>query len=279
MDILKEIQGSNTLKPLDIEKFKDGEIISYCDNCGEPNGICKILMGRKYACKISCKCSFEKLLQQKAAEDLEERKFILNKYFGDISDNKTYKHCTFENWKFDKVSKEKYNIFHSYAKNFKENLKNNVGILAGGPAGNGKTYAAACVVNEIEKMGYIGLIVQLPKLIEKADTYKNEGLTSFRVYKKLRYADLIILDDFGIERNFDKEKIYGIVNELYTANKNVIITTNLTVEEINKYHSRIRSRLNSMVPIMATFEENNLRMVEGKAKRSLFNSLINKFKN
>jgi len=275
MDFNKVLEGV-TLSGVSLDGFKDGEIISRCKVCGEPNGICKEITGRKLACKVGCKCSRDRLQQQQFKEQLEERKFIINKYFGEISDNKSYIDCTFKNWDFGKVPKENHAIFYNYAKSFKNNLNHNIGMFVCGSAGNGKTFSSACVVNEIEEQNYIGLIIQLPKLIEKSEMFKSDGLTSSMIYKKLRYADLVVLDDFGIDKKFDKEKIYTIINEIYMSKKPLIITTNLTMEEMKEYHSRIRSRINTMCPIVVSFKDNNLRGEEGKKKKKLFNNLFGK---
>ena len=73
--------------------------------------------------------------------------------------------------------------------------------------------------------------------------------------KLCRYP-LLIIDDFGMERGTDYalEQIYNIVDSRYRSRKPLIVTTNLTLDEIrhpqDTPHTRIYDRLLEMcVPI------------------------------
>mgnify|MGYP002551723091 FL=1 len=75
------------------------------------------------------------------------------------------------------------------------------------------------------------------------------------VDKLCRYP-LLIIDDFGMERGteYALEQIYNIVDSRYRSRKPLIVTTNLTLDEIrypqNTAHARIYDRLLEMcVPI------------------------------
>lgn len=73
--------------------------------------------------------------------------------------------------------------------------------------------------------------------------------------KLCRYP-LLIIDDFGMERGteYALEQIYSIVDSRYRSQKPLIVTTNLTLDEIrhpqDTAHARIYDRLLEMcVPI------------------------------
>ena len=65
----------------------------------------------------------------------------------------------------------------------------------------------------------------------------------------LRGARLLIIDDFGMERGteYALEQIYNIVDSRYRSRKPLIVTTNLTLDEIrhpqDTPHARIYDRL------------------------------------
>ena len=67
---------------------------------------------------------------------------------------------------------------------------------------------------------------------------------------------LLILDDFGMERGteYGLEQVYNVIDSRYRSRKPLIVTTNLTLDEIrhpqNTAHARIYDRLLEMcVPI------------------------------
>ena len=75
---------------------------------------------------------------------------------------------------------------------------------------------------------------------------------------------LLVIDDFGMERNTEymNEIVYNVIDSRYRSGKPLIVTTNLTMQEINNPDNidkqRIYSRINEMcVPIR----------VEGKDRR------------
>ena len=63
-----------------------------------------------------------------------------------------------------------------------------------------------------------------------------------------RYS-LLIIDDLGIERNseFALEQVFNVIDSRYRSKKPLIVTTNLTLEELNNpadmAHSRIYDRI------------------------------------
>ncbi len=78
-------------------------------------------------------------------------------------------------------------------------------------------------------------------------TYKNEKLFFLKKFTSGNY-DLICLDDLGTERNSEaaQQNIYFILDERYRKCLNTIVTSNLTLKEIDKYDPRIASRLSEM---------------------------------
>jgi DNA replication protein DnaC len=123
--------------------------------------------------------------------------------------------------------------------------------------GAGKTYLAACIANKIIEDYQIRVkmrnIPQIINDIEKRgfDIDKND------YYRKLSSVSLLILDDFGIERNTEyvNEMVYQIINTRYESKKPTIISTNIPLglimegsNDIDK--ERIYSRLREMcIPV------------------------------
>ena len=104
-------------------------------------------------------------------------------------------------------------------------------------------------------------------------------------YVKQEYIDslndnsLLILDDLGIERGteYALEQVYNIIDTRYKSSKPLIITTNLTLDELKAPvdipHKRIYDRVLGMcVPIM--FNGVNFRKEEATAKMEVAKKLF-----
>ena len=119
-----------------------------------------------------------------------------------------------------------------YADRWEEMRSNNIGLLLWGVPGTGKTFAAACVANALcekwldVRMTTIGCM--LNKLPSMTPQEKLDYLDS------LIHCDLLILDDFGMERQTDyaQEQVFNLIDGRYLARKPLLVTTNLTLKEL-----------------------------------------------
>ena len=92
---------------------------------------------------------------------------------------------------------------------------------------------------------------------------------------------LLILDDFGMERGteYALEQIYSIVDSRYRSRKPLIVTTNLTLDEIrhpqDTAHARIYDRiLERCAPIL--FAGKNFREENAGATRQAAKDIVNR---
>ena len=101
-----------------------------------------------------------------------------------------------------------------------------------GTVGTGKTYYTACIANALIDGGYS---VKLTSLTALANQYA-ESKEKQAFLKSLNQFDLIVFDDLGIERatSYMHEFVYSILNDRYAANLPMLITTNLTWEQLTK---------------------------------------------
>ena len=194
-----------------------------------------------------CNCSnsaFKKSLEEEAKKnDMMNLKAYSNKFKNvSIVDEK------FRNSLFEKAQmNDKHMII---AKNYCDNfLKNKVkkGLLFSGTVGVGKTYAASCIANFLmqknKKVLVMNLALYLMTIKKDWGKFENDYL------KYVEDAELVIIDDFGIENitSFVNEKLFLIIDTRYRSLKPLIITSNLTLEEIYEtFGARVGDRISEM---------------------------------
>lgn len=165
-----------------------------------------------------------------------------------------------------------------YVEEFAEMKKENCGLLLWGDVGTGKSHFAGCIANELLEKGISVCMTNFAVIL--AD------MTNFEINKndyiqKLNQTELLIIDDFGIERNtsFALEQLYYIIDSRYTSNKPLIITTNILLSElqdknIESEFRRLYDRIIEMcVPIKFSGESKRLKKADekfDKLKKTLF---------
>jgi len=131
------------------------------------------------------------------------------------------------------------NSFDEYRKSF----------LYFGDTGLGKTYLSSCIANTLIEKGYSVLYITSNRLFDVMENKKfnrirseEEAETATMIYD----CDLLIIDDLGTEviNKMTPAFLHDIVNERIMADKKMIISTNLSPDELSKnYTPRLVSRL------------------------------------
>ncbi len=113
-----------------------------------------------------------------------------------------------------------------------------------GDYGCGKTHLAAAIANERVANGQPALFVVVPDLLDYLRAAFNPASTTSldRRFEEVRSAPLLVLDDLGTQSStpWAQEKLYQLLNHRYNARLATVITTSLTLEEIEP---RLRARI------------------------------------
>ena len=158
--------------------------------------------------------------------------------------------------------------------------KNNIGLFLYGNIGSGKTYIACSIANAIiNKYSYS---VKMRNLSQILNDLQKGGFNLDRneYIENITSPALLILDDFGIERNteYALEQIYNIINARYLKSKPTIITTNLNFKDIETEQEdimlgRIYSRIIEMcLPLKVIGADR--RKIQSKEKMKKAQNLI-----
>ena len=215
----------------------------YCGNCNTPKQTKVTVLGKVYQPYCLCKCEEEKLNKEDAERkqrDFEERvKSLRRAGFPDADMmNWTFANDDMENEHITKAMKR-------YVENFQELKKQGKGLLLYGNVGRGKTYAACEVANALIDKSYSVLVTNFARIVNKLQS----------TFEKQEYIDslndfsLLVIDDLSVERDTEymNEQIFQVIDARYRANLPMIITTNLSIDEIKKTsnleYSRIYDRI------------------------------------
>ena len=148
-----------------------------------------------------------------------------------------------------------------YVEHWDEMCRENMGLLFWGPAGTGKTFAAACIANALVDLEVGVRMITLGEAL--LNLFGMSGEERIQYLEVLTTCGLLILDDFGVERRtpYAREQVYEIVNRRYLSGRPMVVTTNLTLKELknaDRDDSRIHDRvLERCVPVC--FDGTSLR--------------------
>lgn len=122
-----------------------------------------------------------------------------------------------------------------YAEDFSEMMKreDRFGLLIYGPVGTGKSFYAACVANYLLERGYTAAMTNFTEMV---NAIMDRSVDSQMYIDHLMRKDLLIFDDMGVEREteFMQEQVTAFIDARYKSGKPLIVTTNISLEEIKK---------------------------------------------
>lgn len=186
----------------------------------------------------TCPCvvaDFEKRQEESVKREKVER---IERLFKNSGLGERFKGCSFDNWRQRPGTEKAYKAAHHYNENISSNIRDGKGLLIFGSYGNGKSHLAAVIANTAVKNGFATIFERVPKLLAKIRaTYQGCGdVTEYQLLKALTDADLLVMDDAGAEKwtEWTEPMLYTIVDERYSYQKALIITTNSTLDELEK---------------------------------------------
>jgi DNA replication protein DnaC len=120
-------------------------------------------------------------------------------------------------------------------------------LLLSGDTGLGKTFLSACIARTVADRGYSVVYESAGHLfthMERAKFANDEAARE--ICRRYTDCDLLIVDDLGTEMpgQFITAALYSLINDRLLAGKAMIVSTNLTVDDLSRrYSPQIASRL------------------------------------
>jgi DNA replication protein DnaC len=167
-----------------------------------------------------------------------------------------YRDVAFERNPIAEMDKVIVDPVRRFVRDIGKHLEEGTGLRFEGDVGTGKTALAMLVSKSALEAGHSVAIYSLPRLLSELRRTFGEGSQHSHtdLLDRLVEVDLLHIDDLGAEKTspWVLEELYSIVNARYEGRRSVVVTTNLTADQLSEQIGpRTVSRLDEMcMPIM-----------------------------
>ena len=224
---------------------------------------------------ITCRCEAESFAARKEKDKQQEFAQWISEKQGryGLSDG-LYKMHTFalDDRRIPAIS----DVCHRYVERWEEMKADNMGILFHGSVGTGKSFYACAIVNALLEKCVPAIVTNFPRLLNVL-----QGARDRQEYiDHLQLYHLLVIDDLGVERDspYAAEQVYNVIDARARSGLPLIVTTNMTVEEMKKpptmQFSRIYDRVLEMCPIDLKMTGESRRTGNAAARREKARELL-----
>ncbi len=228
------------------DKLQDDEFLNesdglvYCKICHKPKQKHIEYLNHKMTVHVMCECEIaksEKEKEEQARKDFQTK--VSQMKSAGLQDKALYEY-NFDN---DSGINPEMKHAHTYVDKWKQMLQNNTGLLLWGDVGTGKSFFAGCIANALIDKCVPVLMTNFTKILNSLTGMFSEDRNHF--IESLNIYSLLIIDDLGVERNseFAMEQVFSVIDSRYRSGKPMIITTNLTLDELKNTTDRAKKRI------------------------------------
>lgn len=263
--------GSADHIPAEPGDFIGDDGLLHCGVCGTKKECIFPLSGHYVPC--ICQCKKDELAREEAERERQRELDRVRELASYSLVDERFHESTFDRFVASTPDDQRVlRICRNYVEHFDEMLSNNAGLLFFGSPGTGKTFAASCIANALMEQRVPVLVTSIVRL-----TANMFGSDLNELLFRMNTARLLVLDDFGAERNteFKAEQIFTVIDARYAAKKPMIITTNLTdfKTETDVRRRRVYDRIFEVcTPIK--MDGASKRRAEGQKKRDSIRALL-----
>ena len=206
--------------------YKDG--LLYCGKCNTPKETLRKIFDSDEEPRrlpIMCRCDEERVQREDAARRLDARKNLIKENIVMLEELGAAIRPSARFEMNDGANQKNTALVKGYAERFEQLKERNIGMMLYGSAGAGKTFFAECIANDLIERGLFAWFTNI-RMLTAAMGKGDERKILLRF---VRNVDLLILDDFGAERDtsYMVEQVYEIINTRCEAKMPLIVTTNL----------------------------------------------------
>ena len=236
--------------------YMDDEGFLCCGTCRErkemditvpeslrPSGVMRV--------RRNCRCEQERYEAQEKARREQDFQVRMDRLRRDGITDPAYLKYTFD--QDDRRNPEVSDVCLKYVQNWDSMKADNIGILFYGDVGTGKSFLACCIANALLGRLVSVSVTNFPRILNTLQgSFDDERQKRI---DRLQQYSLLVIDDLGVERDtaFSVEQVYNVIDTRARSGKPLIVTTNLSMKDLQSppslAHSRIYDRVLEMCPI------------------------------
>lgn len=212
----------------------------YCAKCNTPKQHHVAVLGKEMIVSIPCHCQKEQ--REKEEAERKQREFMeqVSRLKSNGLQDKALREYTFAN---DKGYNPEIQKAHDYVAHWEDMKAKSIGLLLWGDVGTGKSFFAGCIANALLEQGIPVLMTNFSRILNSLSGMYSEEKNQF--IDSLNKYSLLIIDDLGIERSteFALEQVFNVIDSRYRSKLPLIVTTNMTLDELKHPQDIARSRI------------------------------------
>lgn len=217
---------------------EDGLI--YCSQCGGPRQVRLNFSDRTQTVRCLCRCQQTKMDDQREQFRRQEELDSFARMRSIAMRDPALRKCTFASSRYLSSAMK---IAEKYVSQWSRMQEQGMGLLLWGSPGSGKTYIAASIANALLDQKIPVLMTSFGRMLG-AMPGPISGQQTAQLDEWMSYP-LLIIDDLGAERNtpYMAELVYHIIDARYRSGMPLVITTNLTMTELENPDSIDKMRI------------------------------------
>lgn len=222
------------------EYRNEADNLIYCAKCNTPRQYHVAVLGKEMIVPVPCRCQKEQ--HDKEEAERKQREFMeqVSRLKSNGLQDKALREYTFANNKGYNPEIQK---AHDYVAHWEEMKAKSIGLLLWGDVGTGKSFFAGCIANALLEQGIPVLMTNFSRILNSLSGMYSDEKNQF--IDSLNRYSLLIIDDLGIERSteFALEHVFNIIDSRYRSKLPLIVTTNMTLDELKHPQDLARSRI------------------------------------
>jgi len=227
---IREQEEVNPEKPGD---YIDDTGLLVCGVCGQRKQYRTILpfSDIEITVPVICYCKEKELKDEMDKKQYEEKLRRIEEIREASLIPGELKNAKFSEYICRAENKRAYTVANNYVDNWETVKASGEGIIFYGGVGTGKSYTAACIANALMEQEVAVLMTSFVKILQ---ALRQDGTNEEAYGKAIESVDLLIIDDLGAERDtaYAQEKVYNVIDSRLRTGKPMILTTNLTAQEL-----------------------------------------------
>ena len=252
----------------------------HCAVCGEPKQARKQLPDGsggfvERIVPISCACVRAK---DEAVKEKDRREqFMASMQQMWAADQLQIPNCLRKTFDIDdRHAKNVSEVCRRYAAQWPKMKQENIGVLLFGAVGAGKSFYACAIANAVLAQLDSAVITSFPRILNLLQSTQDKQA----LLDRMQSYSLLVLDDLGAERDtaYAAEQVFNVVDARVQTGLPLIVTTNLSVAEMQQADSmqlkRIYDRVLELCPVRIKLEGESRRTQNAQQRLAVANDLL-----